>query len=87
MKRSINTIPRDEYYELLSEAASRMRKKINRLIDEEESKQRVCEDREEYEKAEKHDFNARALLIALDAITKSPNQFRKEARYEPKMDR
>lgn len=78
MKRAINTIPRDEYYELLSEAASRMRKKINRLIGEEESMQMVCENREEYEKAERHDFNAMALLIALDAITKSPNQFKKQ---------
>ena len=77
MKRSINTIPRDEYYELLSEAASRMRKKIRDLIFEEDSKQLACENREEYEKAEKHDFNARALLIAMDAITKSPNQFKK----------
>lgn len=82
MKRAINTTPRNEYYELLSEAASRMRKKINRLIGEEESMQMVCENREEYEKAERHDFNARALLIALDAITKSPNQFRKEINHE-----
>ena len=82
MKRAINTIPRNEYYELLSEAASRMRKKINRLIVEEESMQMVCENREEYEKAERHDFNAMALLIALDAITKSLNQFRKEINHE-----
>ena len=79
MKRAINTIPRNEYYELLSKAASRMRKKINRLIGEEESMQMVCENREEYDKAEIHDFNARALLIALEAINKSPNQFGKEA--------
>lgn len=77
MKRGINTIPRNEYYELLSEAASRMRKKIRNLIQEEDSKQMTCENREEYDKAERHTFNAMALRIALDAITKSPNQFKK----------
>lgn len=78
MKRGINTIPRDEYYELLSEASRRMWKRIRNLIYEEESKQMVCENREEYEKAERHAFNAIALSIAQQAITKSPNQFKKE---------
>lgn len=82
MKRAINTIPRDEYYKLLSKAASKMYKKICRLIYEEESMQMACENKEEYEKAEMHDFNARALLIALEAITKSPNQFRNDVANE-----
>lgn len=78
MKRGINTIPRSEYYELLGKAASRMWKIIRNLIYEEESKRMVCENREEYEKAERHAFNAIALTIAQQAITKSPNQFRRE---------
>lgn len=35
MRRAINTIPRDDYDELLKQAVSRMRKKIQRLSDEE----------------------------------------------------
>lgn len=78
MKRAINTIPRDEYYELLSKAASRMRKKIYHLIEDEDSKSRHYKYNGDFEKAEEHDFNLIALHIALYAITKSPNEFRKE---------
>lgn len=79
MSRTINTIPRNEYYELLGEAASRMRKKIYNLIEDEDSKSRNYKFNGDFEKAEEHDFNLIALHIALCAITKSPNEFRKEA--------
>lgn len=78
MRRGINTIPGNEYYELLSEEARRMRRKISRLMQEENSMRMACEDKEEYEEAEMHDFNERVLFIAMQAITKSPNQFRQE---------
>lgn len=66
MRRAINTIPRDEYDELLRQAASRMRKKIQRLSDEEVSKMREADNQGDYVKAEKHDFNARALQSMVD---------------------
>lgn len=75
MRRGINTIPKKEYSQLLWEAASRMKVKIKKLIELEDSLKRHCDDIEDYEKAEKHDFNSRALLIAIQAITKSPNEF------------
>lgn len=78
MRRGINTIPEKEYNKLLCEAAFRMKKKINNLIELEDSMKRHCDDIEDYEKAEKHDFNSRALHIAIQAITKSPNEFGKE---------
>lgn len=78
MRRSINTIPEKEYNQLLSEAASRMKKKIENLIDLETSMMITCEDTGKYDDAEKHDFNSRALFIAIQSITKSPNEFGKE---------
>lgn len=66
MRRAINTIPRDEYNELLRQAASRMRKKIQRLSDEEVSKMREADNKGDYTKAEIHDFNARALQSMVD---------------------
>ena len=66
MRRAINTIPRDEYNELLRQAASRMRKKIQRLSDEEVSKMREEDNKGDYPKAEIHDFNARALQSMVD---------------------
>lgn len=66
MRRAINTIPHDEYNELLRQAASRIRKKIQRLSDEEVSKMQEADNKGDYVKAEMHDFNARALRCMAD---------------------
>ncbi len=68
MRRAINTIPENEYNQLLREAASRMRAKIQNLIDDEEALQRKFDDQEDYATAERHDFNSRALRKAINAI-------------------
>lgn len=66
MRRAINTIPRDEYNRLLREAMQRMSKKFNLLSDEEESKMRKADNQGDYERAERYDFNARALRCMAD---------------------
>lgn len=66
MRRAINTIPRDEYNRLLREAMQRMSKKFNLLSDEEESKMRKADNQGDYERAERYDFNARALHCMAD---------------------
>jgi len=66
MRRAINTIPRDEYNRLLREAMQRMSKKFNLLSDEEESKMRKADNQGNYERAERYDFNARALRCIAD---------------------
>lgn len=68
MRRSINTISKEEYDALMNEACARMRTRILRLIDDEESKVRFFEDREDFKKAEMHDFNSRALQTAFNAL-------------------
>lgn len=68
MKRSINTISKEEYNALMNDACSRMRTRLLRLIDDEESKARFFEDREDFSKAEMHDFNSRALQKAFNAL-------------------
>lgn len=68
MRRSINTISKEEYDALMNEACARMRTRIFRLIDDEESKVRFFEDREDFKKAEMHDFNSRALQKAFNAL-------------------
>lgn len=66
MRRAINTIPRDEYNRLFREAMQRMSKKFNLLSDEEESKMRKADNQGDYERAERYDFNARALRCMAD---------------------
>lgn len=66
MRLAINTIPRDEYNRLLREAMQRMSKKFNLLSDEEESKMRKADNQGNYERAERYDFNARALRRMAD---------------------
>ena len=66
MRRAINTIPRDEYNRLLREAMQRMSKRLSQLSDEEESKMRKAENQGSYERAERYDFNARALRCMAD---------------------
>lgn len=63
MRRSINTIPKDEYDILLRKAVHRMVKKFRILSDEENSNMIKADNHGNYEKAEKHDFNSRALSL------------------------
>ena len=76
MRRANNTIPRDEYSRLLSEAAIRMAKRIARLAEEEESKMRACDVRGDYAKAEIHDFNVRALDMVWNCLCVSPDEMK-----------
>lgn len=82
MRRTINTIPRDEYYTLLRDAGSRMRKKISRLMDEERSMMIKCDNKGEFEKAEMHDFNERALLLSWNSTFKTGDKERNERNDE-----
>lgn len=66
MRRAINTIPKQEYDDLMKDAALRMHRKIQRLADEEISKMREADNKGEFEKAEVHDFNSRALSRMAD---------------------
>lgn len=66
MRRAINTIPKQEYDDLMKDAALRMHRKIQRLADEEISKMREADNKGNFEKAEVHDFNSRALSHMAD---------------------
>lgn len=66
MRRTINTIPKQEYDDLIKYAALRMHRKIQRMADEEISKMREADNKGDYEKAEVHDFNSRALSHMAD---------------------
>ena len=66
MRRSINTIPKKEYDNLMKYAALRMHRKIQRIADEEISKMREADNKGDSEKAEVHDFNSRALSRMAD---------------------
>lgn len=66
MRRAINTIKKEEYNQLLKEAAQRMSKTFFRLCEEEDIKMREADDKGNFDKAEKHDFNARALMCMAD---------------------
>lgn len=68
MRRAINTIPDAEYNRLLAKAAERMRKKISKMIDKENSLMVLSDNFEHYTEAEIHDFNQRALRRAIDAL-------------------
>lgn len=83
MKRTMNNIPKEEYNDKMIEALSRMRKKIFRLADEEESKMRKAENTGDYANAEKYDFNYNALMIIANSSFKVHNKF---VHYDPEED-
>ena len=62
--RGINTIPEREFMERLFKSMQRMRKKISRLSDEEDSLYRKAIDNDDEEEALKHWFNSAALFWA-----------------------
>lgn len=70
MRRAINTIKKEEYNQLLKEAAQRMSKAFLRMCEEEDMKMREADDKGNFDKAEKHDFNARALMCMADMYYK-----------------
>lgn len=74
--REINTIPKEEYAERLFEAMRRMRKKISRLSDEEDSLYRKAKDNDDEEKALKHWFNSAALFWAGQATVIAPGKLK-----------
>lgn len=68
MRRAMNTIPEVEYNRLLAMSAERMRGKIAKMIDQECTLMKLADHFENYAKAEIHDFNQRALMLALNAL-------------------
>ena len=56
MRRAINTIKKEEYNQLLKEAAQRMSKTFFRLCEEEDIKMREADDKGNFDKAEKHNI-------------------------------
>lgn len=78
MRRALNTIPRDEYNELLYEALVRMNRRLRAMSDEESSKARTAENKGDYEKAEKHLFNS----LAFNIYEKAFYQFHKEVKVK-----
>lgn len=73
--KAINTIPRDEYGQMLYEAAQIISKRIARLANEEDSESRTADNKGEDENALKHYLRAHALRIAANALLKTPRQF------------
>lgn len=73
-----NTLSREEYAQRLSAACARMRKRIEIIKSEEERSMRIYEESDDDESALYHYFNYTALLMAKDALTKSPNQLLKQ---------
>lgn len=71
---SPNTIDREEYAERLYQACKRMGKAIRAISWQEESNERKAGNAGDDEKALRHHFNQIALRMAMDAITKSPNE-------------
>lgn len=66
--RAINTMYSVEYNLRLRNAAARMSKTIARLMDEELAASRKADNAGDGESALKHDFNARALSLASQAL-------------------
>lgn len=83
MRRTMNTIPREEYNELMIEALARMRKKIFRLADEEHSKMQKADNTGDFNNAEKYDFNYNALMIIANSSFKVHTKF---VHYDPEDD-
>ena len=72
-----NTIDREEYAQRLFEACRRMSKRLNRLKDEEYSKEQTADNKRDNEKALKHYFNSVALNLAMWALLKTPEELKK----------
>lgn len=75
--RAINTMKFDEYAKRLSDAMQRMYKTLSRLSDEETSKSRIADNKGDEEEALRHEFNARAIDWAMNAIVLSPDEIEK----------
>lgn len=71
---SPNTINREEYAKRLYDACRRMKNAIGAISWQEESNERNADNIGDDEKALRHYFNQIALQMAIDAITKSPNE-------------
>lgn len=75
--RAINTMPKEEYAERLSEDMRRMSKKISRMSDEEESLMSQFDNNGDEEKALRHYFNSQALSWAMYALAMSPDMIKR----------
>lgn len=69
--KAINTMTDEEYDGRLRDAAFRMHKVLHRLIDREASESRSADNAGDEDRALKHDFNARALSMAAEALLAS----------------
>lgn len=74
--RAISTYTLDEYAEELANGLKRMRQTILRLMDEESGKSTDAEHKGDEVKAVKHEFNARALQLAYNAMFLTPENIK-----------
>lgn len=75
--KAINTIPREEYAQMLFEAVRIIRKHLSRLADEETAKSRTADNKGDEDEALRHHFRAEVLNMAANYLTKSPTEFGK----------
>jgi len=73
-----NTIPPKEAAQMYFEAARKITKQLSRLSDEEDSKSRTADNKGDTETALKHWFRSQVLMMAEQAITKSPAAFERD---------
>lgn len=72
-----NTIPNEEYAQRMFEACRRMSKRLSNIAFEEDSKCRESDNKGNNEKALAHYFNAKALQLAMAALTKTAEELAK----------
>lgn len=75
--RTMNTIPPEEDAKRLAEACAQLRKALINRVWDNESLIREAEDKGDEDEYLTHKYWGRALDIAIDALTKSPEQFMK----------
>ena len=74
--KAINTYTPDEYANELANGLKRMRQALLRLIDEESGKSTDADHKGDEAKAVKHEFNARALRVAYNAMFLTPDNIK-----------
>lgn len=80
--RAMNTIPPEEDAQRLAKACARLRKTLNGLVWDAESLIREAEDKGDEDEYLNQKYRERALGMAIDALTKSPNQLKRERNLE-----
>lgn len=74
--KAISTYTPEEYAEELANGLKRMRQTLLRLMDEESCKSTDADHKGNEAKAVKHEFNARALQLAYNAMFLTPENIK-----------